>query len=336
MLLRRVFSVLAFIACAESASAVLSGQTTQIKLGTLVPDGSIWQKALKQMGSEWSQGTGGRVSLVVFAGGTQGDEPTMVRKMRLGQLQAAGLTAVGLGDLDPAFDVFSVPFLFRSYDELLHVVRTLTPTVKPRLEGKGFHLLHWGHAGWVQVFTKQPVRSLNDLKQVKIYTTAGDDRMVQWYKSNGFQPVALAMTDIMTGLQTGMIAGMPSTPLAALSFQWFRQTPYMIDVGLAPLVGGTVMTAKAWAAISETDRAKVLEAAAHAETFLEAEVPKQDAASIAEMQKRGLTVIKIDASAASEFRSAADKLSLTMRGAMVPEDIYDRVANELAQFRKGQ
>ncbi len=326
--------VLVLILTIVGAASALSAQTTQIKLGSVVPDGSIWHKALKQMGAEWSEQTQNRVGLVVFAGGTQGDEPTMVRKMRFNQLQAAGLTAVGLGDLDGAFDVFSVPFLFRSYDELLHVVRNVTTTMQQRLEAKGFRLLNWGHAGWVQVFTKRPVHSLHDFKEVKVYTTAGDDRMVQWYKSNGFQPVALAMTDIMTGLQTGMIDGVPSTPLAALSFQWFRQTPYMLDVGLAPLIGGTVVTTKAWSAISDADRAKMLDAAARAEKFLEVEVPKQDAASIAEMQKRGLTVTKIEGSGAAEFRSAADKLATTMRGGMVPSDIFDLVTNELADFRK--
>src|SRR5207244_3556334 len=81
-----------------------------IKLATVVPDGSVWDKSLKQMAAEWQQATGGRVSLTVFSGGTQGDEPTVVRKMRLGSLQAASFTVVGLANLDASFNVFNVPF----------------------------------------------------------------------------------------------------------------------------------------------------------------------------------------------------------------------------------
>ena len=103
-------------------------------------------------------------------------------------------------------------------------------------------LLHWGHGGWLQVFTKKPVQTVADLKALKLYTSAGDDRMAQWFKANGFQPRAMAMTDILTGLTTGMIDALPTPPLAALAFQWYRQTPYMLDIGLAPVVGASVIT----------------------------------------------------------------------------------------------
>src|ERR1700732_3823981 len=116
--------------------------------------------------------------------------------------------------------------------------------------------------------------------------------MVQWLKANGLEPRAMAMTDIMTGLTTGMIEGLPAPPLAALLFQWYRQTPYMLDIGLAPVVGATVITKKAWAAITDADRRKRLEAAAGVEKRLREDVPKQDLSSVSEMTQRGLTVTK--------------------------------------------
>src|SRR4051812_34949208 len=89
-----------------------SAQGSPIKLATVVPEGSVWDKSLKKMGDDWKQATGGRVTLTVFSGGSQGDEPTVLRKMRVGALQAAGLTVVGLSNIDPAFNVFNVPFFF--------------------------------------------------------------------------------------------------------------------------------------------------------------------------------------------------------------------------------
>ena len=154
-------------------------QSVVIKLATVVPENSIWDKNLKQMGADWSQATGGRVSLTVFGGGSQGDESTVLRKMRLDALQSAALTGVGLGTIDAAFNLFDVPFFFESYDELNAVTDKLTPVIRKRVEAKGFVLVNWGHGGWTQVFTKRPVQTVADLKKIKLYTSAGNDRMVQ-------------------------------------------------------------------------------------------------------------------------------------------------------------
>lgn len=317
--------------CAALAAPSPAGAQTAIKLATLVPEGSIWDKNIKQMGEEWKQGTDGRVTVTVYAGGSQGDESTVLRKLRLDALQAAAFTAVGLGSIDSAFNVFDIPFFFESYDELNYVTAQLTPTIRKRIEPKGFVLLNWGHGGWAQVFTKKPVQTVDDLKKIKLYTSAGNDRMVQWFKANGFEPRAMAMTDIMTGLTTGMIEGLPTPPLAALLFQWYRQTPYMLELGLAPIVGANVITRKTWAAISEADRAKLLAAADGVEKRLQADVPKQDASAVAEMTKRGLTVTK---ATGPEWRTQLDNLARTMRGEMVPPDIFDLAMKAREAFRK--
>jgi len=302
-----------------------------IKLAHLLPEGSIWDKNLKQMGEEWKQATEGRVAVTVFSGGSQGDESTVLRKMRLDALQASALTAVGLGMIDGAFNVFDIPFFFDSYDELNYVIDKLTPVLRKRIEPKGFILLNWGHGGWMQVFTKKPVQTVDDLKHIKLYTSAGNDRMVQWFKANGFEPRAMAMTDILTGLTTGMIEGLPTPPLAAMLFQWYRQTPYMLELGLAPIVGADVITKKAWNAISEADRAKMMVAADGVEKRLQVEVPKLDANAIATMTKNGLTVTK---ATGPEWRAQVDNLAKTMRGEMVPPDIFDLASKARDEFRK--
>jgi TRAP-type transport system periplasmic protein len=311
-------------------SQVGIAQSVAIKLATVVPEGSIWDKSLKKMGEEWKQASAGRVSLTVFSGGSQGDEPTVLRKMRLGTIQAASLTVVGLANIDASFNVFNIPFFFQSYDELNAVVDKLTPTLKQRADSKGFILLNWGHGGWLQLFSKRPVQSVADLKSIKLYTSAGDDRMTQWYKANGFQPRAMAMTDILTGLTTGMLDGMPTPPLAAMAFQWYKQTPYMLDIGLSPVVGATVITKTSWNRIAEGDRAKLLQAAAGVETQLRGDVPKQDALAVAMMSQQGLKVTK---ASGPEWQQEADALAKTMRGEMVPRDIFDLAVKERDAFR---
>jgi TRAP-type transport system periplasmic protein len=317
-------------AVGHGSTAVQAQAGRVIKLATVVPEGSVWDRNLKQMAEEWQQATGGRVTVTVFGGMSQGDESTVLRKMRLDALQAASFTAVGLGSIDPAFSIFDVPFFFESYDELNYVTEKLTPVIAQRLDAKGFILLNWGHGGWTQLFTKRPVRTIADLKTIKLYTSAGNDRMVQWFKANGFEPRPMAMTDIMTGLTTGMIEGLPTPALAAQLFQWYRQTPYMLDIGLAPVVGASVITKKTWNSIPAADRPKLLASAAAVEKRLQAEIPKQDQAAVADLTKRGVTVTKADG---AEWRAQADGLAKTMRGEMVPADIFDLALKARSEFR---
>ncbi len=306
---------------ALSAAAAPAAAETVIKLATLVPDGSVWDKALRRMGAEWSRATSGRVALRVYPGGVAGDEPDVIRKMRIGQIHAGTITISGLSEIDPAFRVLGIPLFYDSYEELFEVLERLEPTFAEKLRGKGFELVHWGHAGWVRLFSAKPIGTIDELKALKIFVWAGEDETVQWWVRNGYKPVALAATDIMTGLQTGMIEVLPTTPLAALSLQWFRQTPYMSELGLAPLVGATIVTRRAWEKISEEDRAAIRAAARKLEADLEREIPSQDETAIREMRSRGLEVVPTADAAA--WRSEAAVFARTMRETMVPPEVYD-------------
>lgn len=321
--------LVALVALAFSRAPL--AQSSAIKLATVVPDGSIWDKSLKQMGTDWKAATGDRVSLTVFSGGSQGDEPTVLRKMRLNALQGASLTVVGLASIDWSFNVFNIPFFFQSYDELNDVIEKLTPLLRQRVESKGFVLVHWGHGGWLQVFSKQPVQSVADLKRAKLFTSAGDDTMTQWYKANGFQPRAMAMTDVLTGLTTGMIDALPTTPIASMSFQWYKQTPYMLDLGISPIVGATVLSRKAWDGITAADRAKMSEISLKVEKQLQADVPKQDGLATLLMQNQGLKITK---GTGPEWQQLADNLAQTMRGKMVPPDVFDLALKERDAYRQ--
>ena len=306
---------------------------TVIKLATLVPDGSVWDKAMKEMGGEWSTSTAGRVQLRVYPGGVAGDEPDIVRKMRLGQLQAGAITTSGLGELDPAFQMFGIPMFFDSYDELYAVLDKMEPVLKQRLEAKGFVLLNWGHGGWVYFFTRQRASTITEIKRIKMFAWAGDDRWVQLWKKNGYTPVPLAATDILTGLQTGMIDAYPTTPLLALTLQWYKQTPNMVGIGMAPLVGGLVVTKQAWGKISPADQAKLQVACRKLERRLMAEVPHQDTTAVEEMRKRGLTIQRVPPAAVTDWRAAADQFAGQMRGEFIPIDILEMATRERNAYR---
>jgi len=310
-----------------------AAQAEVIKLATLVPEGSVWDKSMREMGADWAASTQNRVALRVYPGGVAGDEPDLVRKMRIGQLQAAAITTGGLANIDPAFNIFNIPMFFNSYPELYATLDKLEPVLKQRLDAKGFVLLSWGHGGWVYFFTKTPVASVDALRKTKMFVWAGDDQMLALWKSYGFQPVALAATDIMTGLQTGMIDSYPTTPLLGLTLQWYRQTPNMVGMGMAPLVGGLVMTKTAWAKISPADQLKIMAACHKLEKKLEVEVPRQDTTAIVEMQKRGLKVNPVVGAAAAQFRATAEQFAGGMKGIRVPPEVLELARRERDAFR---
>ena len=313
------------------------GQEVQIRLSTFVPEGSVWDKALRQMGADWRKSTQDRVRLVIFAGGQQGTEADVVRRMRINQLQAAALTLPGLTDIDEAFNVLGIPFFFESDEELYYLLDKLPPTLRRLLEEKGLVLLNWGHGGWVHVFTTTPVKSMDDLKAVKLFTSAGDDKMVQWYKNNGFRPVALTLNSVLMGLQTGLIEAYPSPPYLAMLLQWYKSTPYMLDVALGPALGATVVTRRAWNRLSEEDRNRLLEASRRVEQQLVTDVSKQDQASIKQMERRGLTVTSMESTTAeTDFRKTAESLASSMQGVMVPDDIFNMAIRERENFRRNR
>jgi TRAP-type transport system periplasmic protein len=316
---------------------VLAAPVT-VRLATLVPRNSLWYNALTEMGATWTKATEGRVKLTVYEGGTQGDERTVIRLMRpeVDQLNASLLTAPGMAHIDDAFNVFGIPFFFASDAEARHVREKLTPVLSKRLEAKGFHLVHWGHAGWVQVFSKAPIKTIADLKRQKLFTSEGDDRMVQWYTQNGFKPVALKPNDIVTGMTTGLIEAAPSPAYLAGVIQLYRSADYMLDIRVAPLIGGTVITDRIWAQMSADDRAKVLAAGQTMEKRLDADVPGQDAKAIEDMKLRNkkFTVVTLDAAAQAAFHAEAERLATTMRGTMVPTDVYDQAVRERDAYRK--
>jgi TRAP-type C4-dicarboxylate transport system substrate-binding protein len=293
-----------------------------------------------QLGSAWSKGTDGRVKLVIFAGGQQGSESTVVRRMRPGvdQLQAALLMQPGLAEIDDSFNVFAIPFFFESNEELRHMTEKLTPVIRQRIEPKGFRLLNWSHGGLVRVFSRRELRTLADVKRVKLFTTEGYARWVQWYTANGFNPVPLPPNEVATQLKikAGMIDAVPSPPYGALALQFFRDAPYVLDVAVGPLVGATIVTREAWTRIGEADRATLLDGAGRMEQSLAPEIDKLDASSMTAMEKVGLKVTKVDPSAAREFREAGQKLGASMRGSMVPEDVYDLALKERAAFRQAK
>ena len=162
----------------------------KIRLGTLAPRGTTWHRALLEMGEKWRAGQGAGAAFIVYTDGSQGSEADMVRRMRIGQLNAALLSVVGLNDIDDSVTALQkMPMIFRSWEELDYVREKLRPTLEKRFLDKGFVVLCWGDAGWVRFFSKSPVSSPTDLRKLKLFAWAGDSAQADIMKALGYQPV---------------------------------------------------------------------------------------------------------------------------------------------------
>jgi len=244
------------------------------------------------------------------------------------------MMVAGLSELDQAFNVFGIPFFFKSDAELQYVQKQLTPMLAQRLEAKRYHFINWGNGGWVRLFSKTPIKSIADLKAARLYTTDGDTKTVRWYADNGFNAIPLDTSEIPKQLKNpmGAINAAPSPPAWAVLF--YRDAPYMLDLKLGPLVAATIMTDKAWQKISAEDRARIMSAAAETEKQVNASAPDLDSRSIEEMKKGGLNVVPLDPNQMVEFLAAAEKATNTQRGVIVPADVFDAAVRERDAFRK--
>jgi TRAP-type transport system periplasmic protein len=302
----------------------------EIRMATPVPRGTIWDRSFNLMGAQWSKGTSQRVNLIVFPMGAYGDDDSVVRQMRHDNPQAAALTAIGLARIDTAFRALALPFFYDSYDELNHVADALTPELRKRAAAKGLVLLAWTHSGWAYLFSKSRVTSLDDLKKLKLFTSLGDEEMVQWYRSRGFQPQALSYADIEVSLGNGMIGALPAPPAAVNAFNWWKRAPHMVDAAIAPVVGAVVLTQKTFDRIAEADRSVVLEAARTLEDELRVAVPDFEKKSIQTMQDKGLIVTKVEA---GQWSGPLQSAAISFRGTMVPADIFDLAQKARDDYR---
>ena len=178
--------------------------------------------------------------------------------------------------------------------------------------------------------------NVDELKKTRLYTSAGDDQFVQLYKQNGFNPRPLPFAEVQSGLMTGLLDAVPSTPLATLAFQWYRNVPNMLDLGVGPFAGATVIDAKTWNTIDANNRQLIMTAAKKVQDGLERDVPQQDDQAKAEMVKRGLKVTTPDPAAAKGFRDMADKFATSMKGLIVPAEVYNQGTRERDAFRKSR
>jgi TRAP-type C4-dicarboxylate transport system substrate-binding protein len=326
-----------YVACLLLLTVAASAQNrVRIRVGTVVPKGSLWHETLQRVSQEWQKIVGPRLEMTIYPSGQLGDETEMVRQARQGRIQAVGLSSVGLSRIDVGVSCLQVPMMLESYEELDYVRDRVAPELERRIEAQGFKVLHWADGGWVYTFSKQPAKMPADLRRMKLFTSAGDAETERLYKDFGFNVVPLSQTDMITSLQTGMVDAFAMVPLFAQLQESFKLASNMTNVKWTPLVGGTVISMTAWNSLADEHKPALLDAARQQGSRLRTEIRRLDEVAIQEMQKRGLNVVDVDAPTLKAWRAEAESAYPKLRGRYCPADLFDTVVRLRDEHRRAK
>ena len=306
-----------------------------IKLGSLAPVNSPWHETMLTLGEDWSEISEGELKIKLYAGGILGDEADMVRKMRIGQLHAAALTIEGLMYIIPEMDVLRMPMMIQTDEELNHIRDVMSDYFRDILEERGFILLSWSDAGWAHLFTNAPVIYPDDLNKTDqiVFIWAGGSGKQGWMDA-GYNAVEVSAPDIFMSLQTGLITTVTTTPIIALSYQWFPAVPFTLDMKAGPLPGAIIITKKKWNKISGEFHAPLLKKTAERGLALSKEVVELEIEALRVMQENGLTLIQTPDDARAEWLELVEThMYPEIFEKEVPKDLYLQVKGILEEFR---
>jgi TRAP-type C4-dicarboxylate transport system substrate-binding protein len=305
-----------------------------LKIATVAPDGSPWVEAMRRVAWQWEKISDGQVRLKIYAGGVAGEEADMVRKLRIGQLQGAALTQLGLGLLEPDILTISVPFLVRDEGELDHLLQASRDRYAGLFARRGYLLAALPKAGWVHFFARQPVVRPDDLRRLKLAVPGDDPLFVEIWRRLGFNAFSLSINDLLTGLQSGMADACYSPLLAAASFQWFGAVRYMPSLPVAPVLGGVLLSEAALEKMPAGMRPALLEAFQELERNLDSRMAALEQEALAAMQRHGLEVVPVPAGAAAQWRALGTGGSDLVIGRVISRESYEWVRGILEAYRR--
>ncbi|MEY4753894.1 MAG: hypothetical protein RJA44_1569 [Pseudomonadota bacterium] len=334
---RRTGLLTGLLLLALSLAPAAHAAEKRLRIGSLVPKNSLYHRELMELGETWRNAQGSDAKVLIYTDGSQGGEAEMARRMRIGQLQGALLSVVGLHEIEPSISALqSLPLLFRNWEEVDYVREKMRAGMERKFLDKGFVVLAWGDAGWVRFFSKEPAQRPDDYRKMKFFAWGGESEQQEIMKSLGYTPVPLETSDILPAIQTGMINVVPSTPYFALASQIYNSAPNMLEINWAPIVGALVVTKKAWDEMSSATQEALRAAGDKAGAQMRLKARQEVEEAVAAMQKRGLRVHRPTPQQMEEWNALAEKLYPRIRGTMVPAETFDEVFALLKTYRSGR
>ena len=316
-----ILIVCSLVICTDSVIA----RKTIIKMATLAPEGTPWYALIAKMGERWSEETNGNIRLGIYPGGIVGDERDMIRKMRIGQIHGAAISAEGLSEVNPQYTYCFIPLFFKGYDDIDFIRNQIKDDLVSGAEKNGVKILTMVDVGWVYWFTSNRIITPDDLKAQKIWTWAGDYKTAKLWDEAGFNAIPLSVPDVHSSLQTGLVNAMAFPPLYVAANQYFGITSNMLNMKWGILTAALILDIKVWNKIKP--KYQEIMTKVSDEIGIEYQLNNRQEAdnAIGVMKEYGLKVHDLTPKQLNEWNTLVESMYPLIRGNIVQKEIFDRV-----------
>lgn len=328
-----LFIVLFMVSSAHGAST----PKYVIKFATVAPEGSTWMKEMVSLNKEIMEESNGRLAFKFYAGGVAGDEGDVLRRIRIGQIHCAAFSGVGFGQILPLLRVLDLPFLFQNDRQVDLVHRELRPFFAEKLKQKGFELLSWAEVGNVHLFSKSPIEKVSDLAGLKVWAWSGDPIAKETFTAMGVNPIPLAITDVTTALNTGMIDTVYAPPLGALALQWQTYVKYMMALPLVHSTGALLISSRFFNRLP-ADLSTILKRCTEkAMADLTRRLREQNDNALKVIRDSGITITPVPrGEALRQFHEIGVRVARDLTGKVYPKALLDQVYEILKKARRAE
>lgn len=300
------------LSLAAFSSTTLLAKT--IKIATISPDGTFWMSQMRAGAEEILHKTQGRVKFKFYPGGVMGNDENVLRKIRIGQLHGGAIAIGYLSGSTPDVTIYGLPFLFSSLDSAEQIRKSTDSILSRQIEKQGFVNFGFAQGGFTYLMSKEPVHSFDDLRRQKSWVPENSAIGLSVYHQIGITPISLPLSDVLTGLQTGLINTVITSPIGALALQWHTHVNYAVDLPLNYLTAMLIIDKKVFRKLSETDQAIVREVMTKVYKTIDAQNKSDNEKAKQALINQGVKFIRLNDSEQSEWLRAGDQVIKEMIG----------------------
>lgn len=301
-----------------------------LKVATIVPRVGSSARYAKKAIRRLEKRTNGRVTARVYWGGAVGEEETVLKKMRMGQIDSSYLGLDIIRNFVPQAMVMAAPQTYTTYKQVDAVRAAFTPEFNRIAYSNGFMITTWGDAGILRIFsTKKPVKSLKDFRSTRPWVYKHSPLLKEFYRMIGCSGVPVGLTDVYSALKVGLIDLVWGSALTTSLLQWHAKIKYVSEpTGL--IQGGAVVTRRFWDRLDKRDQDAILKMVEEERKEIQEEVREVDVKMYRKLLKRGIKSYEF--SNIEEWTAAGKRLRDKMVGRLYSREMLDRVEKIIAKY----
>jgi len=312
------------------------GETINVRLASYLPRNSDWGRALDRIAAEWARVTNNEVRLSIIHDGFEGGETKMLSSISADNIQAGLFVSTGLTQICPAIMTLSIPFFIKNDAELDLVLSDVLPVLDAQINKTNFVVITWSKGGWVNIFSKEPVIVPEDLHRQKLASSSELKNMSPVFKTLGYNLVEVELGDIPPKLASNVVNAMYLTPAVIAPLGLHKSLNNMLDLPIAPFMGGIVINRVTWNKIGPDRQRELTRVTQRIAAEFDAAMPKTITNAVTMMQRDGLKVNHPNPAQEELWRAEILKAMPSLLGTTFDRDMYQRISKVLEKARSGQ